>query len=231
MFDGNVHAKRVESLANGTLGVVTSASLAVAVIGQALAQARGLLTKHAIKQVDRLLSNRGIDVWELFAHWVPEVVGDRRTIVVAMDWTDFDADEQATLALHLVTRHGRAMPLVWVTMLKDELTEQRNAIEDACLVRLSEVLPAGTRVTILADRRSWPIAALAITNCSPFWPNWASITSFVSAATSTSPLRTVNSAWRPNGSGRAAGRASCAGPQSPPRRLRSAPSFASMPRA
>lgn len=152
MFDGNVHAKRVESLANGTLGVVTSASLAVAVIGQALAQARGLLTKHAIKQVDRLLSNRGIDVWELFAHWVPEVVGDRRTIVVAMDWTDFDADEQATLALHLVTRHGRAMPLVWVTMLKDELTEQRNAIEDACLVRLSEVLPAGTRVTILADR-------------------------------------------------------------------------------
>jgi hypothetical protein len=34
-------------------------------IGQALAQARGLVTKHAIKQVDRLLSNQGIDVWDL----------------------------------------------------------------------------------------------------------------------------------------------------------------------
>jgi hypothetical protein len=37
----------------------------VAMIGQALAQARGLVTKHAIKQVDRLLSNSGIDVWVL----------------------------------------------------------------------------------------------------------------------------------------------------------------------
>ncbi len=42
---------------------MTGASLAVAMIGQALAQARGLATKHAIKQVDRLLSNNGIDVW------------------------------------------------------------------------------------------------------------------------------------------------------------------------
>jgi hypothetical protein len=28
-----------------------------------------------------------------------------------MDWTDFDADDQATLALSLVTNHGRATPL------------------------------------------------------------------------------------------------------------------------
>ena len=40
-------------------------------IGQALAQARGLKTKHAIKQVDRLLSNEGIIVWDSFAGWVP----------------------------------------------------------------------------------------------------------------------------------------------------------------
>lgn len=48
-------------------GVMTGASLAVAVIGKSLAQAHGLLTKHAVKQVDRLLSNRGIDVWNIFA--------------------------------------------------------------------------------------------------------------------------------------------------------------------
>ncbi len=77
IFAGDLHAKRVESLANGTLGVMTSASLAVSVIGLALAQARGLLTKHAIKQVDRLLSNQGIVVWDLFAPWVAEVVGQR----------------------------------------------------------------------------------------------------------------------------------------------------------
>jgi hypothetical protein len=152
MFGSHHHAKRIESLANGTLGVMSSASLAVSVVGQALAQARGLLTKHAVKQVDRLLSNKGVRPWDLFAHWVPEVVGDQRSLVVAMDWTDFDADGQATLALNLVTGHGRATPLLWLTMLKDELTGRRNDIEDACLARLSEVLPAAARVTILADR-------------------------------------------------------------------------------
>ena len=152
VFAGHVHAKRIASLANGTLGVMTGATLAVSMIGQALAQARGLLTKHAVKQVDRLLSNAGVSSWEMFAQWVPEAVGGRKEIVVAMDWTDFDADGQATLALNLVTGHGRATPLLWLTMLKDELAGRRNDIEDPCLARLAEVLPAGTKVTILADR-------------------------------------------------------------------------------
>lgn len=152
IFAGHLHAKRVASLANGTLGVMTGATLAVSLIGQALAQARGLQTKHAVKQVDRLLSNAAVSPWALFAQWVPEAVGARTDIVVAMDWTDFDADDQTTLAFHLVTRHGRATPLMWLTMLKDELKGQRNAIEDTCLARLAEVLPPGVTATILADR-------------------------------------------------------------------------------
>src|SRR5487761_2264916 len=152
LYDDDLHARRVDSLAAATLGVMTGASLAVAMIGQALAQARGLVTKHAIKQVDRLLSNGGIDVWESFARWVPHLVGSCTDIVVAMDWTDFDGDDQATLALNLVTGHGRAMPLLWLSVWKDELKDQRNAIEDTCLRRLSEVVPPGCRVTILADR-------------------------------------------------------------------------------
>src|SRR3954464_5069471 len=152
LFQQDLHAKRVEALSGATLGVMTSASLAVSVIGQALAQARGLVPKHAIKQVDRLLSHQGIDVWDSFAHWVPHVGGTRQTILVAMDWTEFDGDGQATLALHLVTGQGRTTPLLWLSVWKDELTDQRNAYEDACLVRLSEVLPAGCQVTLLADR-------------------------------------------------------------------------------
>src|SRR4051812_29951454 len=72
VLDSDIHAKRVDSLANATLGVMTGASLGVAIIGQSLAQARGLVTKHAVKQVDRLLSNRRIDAWDVFASWVPE---------------------------------------------------------------------------------------------------------------------------------------------------------------
>ena len=152
LYGDDLHAKRIDSLAGATLGTMTSASLAVALIGQALAQARGLKTKHAIKQVDRLLSNDGIDVWDSFARWVPHPVGNRPNILVAMDWTDFDHDDQATLVLSLVTGHGRAAPLLWLTVWKEELKNQRNMFEDGCLRRLSEVVPAGCRVTILADR-------------------------------------------------------------------------------
>jgi hypothetical protein len=42
-----------------------------------------------------------IDVWESFARWVPHQIGARREVLVAMDWTDFDHDDQATLVLSL----------------------------------------------------------------------------------------------------------------------------------
>ena len=75
------------------------------------------------------------------------------TIRVAMDWTDFDADDQTTLALHLITGHGRATPLLWLTVGKDELKNTRNDFEDLCLSRLkAKCLPDGVAVTILADR-------------------------------------------------------------------------------
>jgi len=152
LYGHDLHAKRVEALASATLGVMTGASLAVAVIGQALAQARGLVTKHAVKQVDRLMSNAGIDVWDSFARWVPHQIGTRPDVLVAMDWTDFDHDDQSTLVLSLVTDHGRAAPLIWLTVWKEEIATRRNDFEDACLCRLAETVPAGCRVTILADR-------------------------------------------------------------------------------
>src|SRR4029077_18099904 len=73
LLGADMHAKRVLSLANATLGVVSTASLAVHTIGQGLALARGLVTKHAVKQVDRLLSNDGIDIDAILPHWVPPV--------------------------------------------------------------------------------------------------------------------------------------------------------------
>ena len=82
-------------------------------IGQALAQARGLKTKHAIKQVDRLPSNDGIDVWDHFARWIPHRIGKRPNSLVAMDWTDFDHDDRATLVLSLVTGHSLPLRRRW----------------------------------------------------------------------------------------------------------------------
>jgi hypothetical protein len=152
VFAGDLHAKRVASLACGVLGVMTSASLAVSIIGQALAQARGKAAKHAIKQVDRLLSNQGIDVWAMFPLWIKDMIGKRTSLVIAMDWTDFDADDQTTLVFSLISNHGRATPLLWFSVFKAELEGKRNDIEDMCLVRLKEALGDGVKATILADR-------------------------------------------------------------------------------
>lgn len=152
LFAEDLHAKRVLSLAQCTLGVIHAASLAIHSIGIGMAEARGVEPKHAIKQVDRMLSNRGIDVWALFALWVPFVLGDRRDIVVALDWTEHDHDDQSTIALSLVTSHGRATPLIWKTVVKSGLRDNRNEFEDDVIRRLHEVLPEGVGVTLLADR-------------------------------------------------------------------------------
>ena len=152
MAGERLHAKQVDSVTNAVVGVVHAVSLSIHAIGVGLAAARGLQTKHAIKQVDRLLSNSALNVWALFAHWVPYVVASTPAIVVALDWTDFDADGHATIALSLVTAHGRALPLIWRSVPKAQLKGRRNRYEDEVLLRLHEVLPPGVRVTILADR-------------------------------------------------------------------------------
>jgi hypothetical protein len=152
LFGDCLHAKRILSLAGATLGAIQSGSLAVALIGQGLALARGLNTKYAIKQVDRLLSNEGIDVDALLAHWVPFIVGSRPEIAVALDWTDFDADGQTTLMLSLLTRHGRATPLYWLTVDRNALKGQRNRYEYQVLVRFAAALPDEVKVTVVADR-------------------------------------------------------------------------------
>ena len=152
VFGQGLHAKRILSLAGATLGAIESASLAVALIGQGLALARGLTTKCAIKQVDRMLANTAIDVDALLRHWVPFVVGKRPSITVAMDWTEFEADGQATLMLSMLTSHGRATPLYWLTVDKATLKNRRNGYEYQALVRLAEALPDGVQVCIVADR-------------------------------------------------------------------------------
>jgi hypothetical protein len=152
LFGDDLHAKRVFSLANGVVGVLHAASLAIHAIGRGLAAAAGLNAKHATKQVDRMLSNSKVMLDHLFAPWVSYVVGPRKEIVVALDWTEFDKDNQATIALYLVTRHGRATPLIWKTVYKSKLKGNRNKFEDEVIVKLHSALEQNVQVTLLADR-------------------------------------------------------------------------------
>ena len=102
--------------------------------------------------MDRLLSNPGIDLDAIFPVWVSYVVGGRNAIAVALDWTDFDADGQTTLMLSLLTRHGRATPLYWLTVDTNTLKGRRNQYEYQVLVRFAAALPDEVKVTVVADR-------------------------------------------------------------------------------
>ena len=152
MFAGDLHARRVLSIGQVVLGVLHGGSLAIHAIGQGMAQARGLDPKHAIKQVDRMLANKGIDLADVFPSWVRFVVSLRTAIMVTLDWTEFDGDDQSTIALNMVTSHGRATPLLWKTVKKSELKDRRNDHEDAILELLREILPLPLHITVLADR-------------------------------------------------------------------------------
>jgi hypothetical protein len=152
ILGADLHAKRIASLADATTGALRAASLAVCAIGAGLAAAKGLNPKHAGKQVDRMLSNPGIDLDTIFPLWVAYVVGGRNAIAVALDWTDFDADGQATLLLSTLSAHGRATPLLWQSVEKRALKNQRSLHERRLLVRLAEIMPTETKVCVIADR-------------------------------------------------------------------------------
>jgi hypothetical protein len=147
-----MHAKRILSLSNAVEGIMYASSLSLSAIGKALAVAQGLNAKHAVKQIDRFFSNKKIHLDIFLSSWVSFVIGSRQEIVVALDWTEFDSDDHSTVALNMITQHGRATPLLWKTYIKSEMNGKRNYCEDVMLLLLQSCLPNGCRVTVLADR-------------------------------------------------------------------------------
>jgi hypothetical protein len=54
-------------LASAAVDVLEGAALGIHAIGRSLPFHSGLDSRHAVKQVDRLLSDSGVYVWNLFA--------------------------------------------------------------------------------------------------------------------------------------------------------------------
>ena len=152
IFKSDMHLKRQHSLADAAFGLLNSESLRLHALGEGLALAKGLDKKHATKQIDRLLSNNKLKVWDIAQNWVPYIIGERKEIEVALDWTSFWHDKQKTLCLNLLTNHGRATPLIWQTVADSRLKNNQGHYEDQILSRLKSVIPDGVKVTIVADR-------------------------------------------------------------------------------
>lgn len=152
IYGDTLHQKRQQSFAYAAMGVLASESLFLHRIAEGLVDTRGCNKKHATKQIDRLLSNQKISVWDLADPWVKYVIGKNKSIIVALDWSSFFDDEQSMLSLNIVTSKGLSTPLLWKSVDKKQLKHNRARYEDQLLTRLKEVLPAGIEVTLLADR-------------------------------------------------------------------------------
>lgn len=152
LWGHDVHAKRVESISNAAAGTLHAALLAIHAIGAAYAALTSNQMKHGVKQVDRLLSNEAFEPWELAGPWVRFVLSGRPEALIALDWTDFEPDDHTTLCAYLITSHGRATPLLWWTVKKSELKDNRTDSERALIDHLATLIPTGVRVTLLADR-------------------------------------------------------------------------------
>ena len=152
IFKREMHLKRQQSLADAAFGLLNGDSLRIHAVGEGLALGKGLNKKHATKQIDRLLSNNKLDIWNISNQWVPYVIGKRKCIHVAMDWTSFWHDGQHTICINLLTTHGRATPLIWKTVTKERLKNNRARYEDQLLSRLKDALPDDVDVTVIADR-------------------------------------------------------------------------------
>ncbi len=61
----------------------------------------------------------------------------------SMDWTDFDSDDQTTPALSLIMRHGRAIPIVWLTVKKSKLKNRQTLHERTAVQMLEQALHLG----------------------------------------------------------------------------------------
>jgi hypothetical protein len=72
---------------------------------------------------NRLLSDDGVTIDGLERTWLRYVAGGPPKVVGSMDRTNFDNDNHTTPCVYLVTRAGRALPLLWRTTKKSLLRD------------------------------------------------------------------------------------------------------------
>ena len=146
-----LHAKQLEAMTTTLEGTLESGRLSITAIGRALGEMCGEQPKHHVKKVDRFIGNEKLDDHQLQQRWARYTIGGLDRVVVAIDWTDFDDDDQAVIAFSAIGDKGRATPLVWETVDKRKLKTNRNRLETLVIERLHA-----------ADKRfDWGISARA----------------------------------------------------------------------
>lgn len=146
VFQG-FHKKRQQTLAVLVAALVTVGKVGVASLGRAIRSK--VAFKHRIKQVDRFLANDKIHVSDWCAALLAMVVGERRSIRIAIDWTKV-GPWPVLVASVVIQRRG--IPVYWATCDWRKMTRSQNAFEESFLTVLRTMIPKDIETTLLFDR-------------------------------------------------------------------------------
>jgi hypothetical protein len=142
-----VHSKRLAALLLCVRALVEGGRLTVTGLGRALSTRTS--QKHAIKRVDRLLSNGRLrkEIPRFCAQIARVAIGSGRRPVICLDWTSIGANRWALVAAAPVT--GRAIPLLFEVYSEARLGNRK--VQHRFINRLAAILPAGCKPIIVTD--------------------------------------------------------------------------------
>ena len=152
----SLRLSQAKTLAELVVGAVRVGRVSLANIARWMSGSTSV--KHRIKRVWRFTSNPRIEPTTAMEGLVSRLVrrpsrrgrtGRRGALVVSLDWTDL---REFKVLMASADIRGRSVPLVWATYRKWEFYRSQNNLEEGLLRRLKTLLPAGTRVILLADR-------------------------------------------------------------------------------
>jgi hypothetical protein len=146
VFQG-FHRKNQQTLSVLVAALVTVGRVGVASLGRAIRSK--VAPKHRIKQVDRFLGNENVEVEDWCKALLLTVIGDRRSIRIAVDWTKI-GPWPVLVASVVIQRRG--IPVYWATCDWRKLARSQNAFEESFLSVLRTIIPKDVETTLLFDR-------------------------------------------------------------------------------
>ncbi len=148
---GQLRLSQRKTLAALVWAVLYEPLLGIAKIGRHLAMAKTTTAKHAIKRVDRFVGNLRINMEVAQGDLIHQVVGTATRVFLTLDWTEPNDGVHQMLTCNL-RAHGRALPLAWITVRKDELKDRTRWYEQQLCERMAALVPKACHVILLADR-------------------------------------------------------------------------------
>jgi len=152
VFAGKMHGSRLKTVSELTYALLGCARMTGASVGRQLAMVTRVKSKSAIHRVCRFIGNANVTSEEFFETYVPWVVGKRRSLLVSLDWTIYGITDDHRIAVNVITKHGRATPLIWKVHPGSRIKRRRGRYERQVLKELKALLGEDVDVTVLADR-------------------------------------------------------------------------------